>query len=121
MRINRKAIAAVSITAGIAGALVLSAMPAQAHPGHNGARDGGGGGGFVVDCAFSHSATVDPIVMPGHTGMSHLHEFFGNTTTNESSTGATLLAGSTTCNDSSDLSAYWVPALFQDGVRVAPI
>ena len=29
MRINRKAIAAVSITAGIAGALVLSAMPAQ--------------------------------------------------------------------------------------------
>ena len=121
MRINRKAIAAVSITAGIAGALVLSAMPAQAHPGHNGARDGGGGGGFVVDCTFSHSATVDPIVMPGHTGMSHLHEFFGNTTTNESSTGATLLAGSTTCNDSSDLSAYWVPALFQDGVRVAPI
>ena len=121
MRINRKAIAAVSITAGIAGALVLSAMPAQAHPGHNGARDGGGGGGFVVDCTFSHSATVDPIVMPGHTGMSHLHEFFGNTTTNESSTGATLLAGFTTCNDSSDLSAYWVPALFQDGVRVAPI
>ncbi len=121
MRINRKAIAAVSITACIAGALVLSAMPAQAHPGHNGARDGGGGGGFVVDCTFSHSATVDPIVMPGHTGMSHLHEFFGNTTTNESSTGATLLAGFTTCNDSSDLSAYWVPALFQDGVRVAPI
>ena len=120
MRINRKAIAAVSITAGIAGALVLSAMPAQALPGDNGARDGGGGG-FVVDCAFSHSGTVDPIVMPGHTGMSHLHEFFGNTTTNESSTGATLLAGSTTCSDSNDRSAYWVPALFQDGVRVAPI
>ena len=121
MRINRNAISAVSITAGIAGALVLSAMPAQALPGDNGARDGGGGGGFVVDCTFSHSATVDPIVMPGHTGMSHLHEFFGNTTTNESSTGATLLAGSTTCSDSNDRSAYWVPALFQDGVRVAPI
>ena len=119
MRINRNAISAVSITAGIAGALVLSAMPAQALPGDNGARDGGGG--FVVDCAFSHSGTVDPIVMPGHTGMSHLHEFFGNTTTNESSTGATLLAGSTTCSDSNDRSAYWVPALFQDGVRVAPI
>ena len=120
MRINRNAISAVSITAGIAGALVLSAMPAQALPGDNGARDGGGGG-FVVDCAFSHSGTVDPIVMPGHTGMSHLHEFFGNTTTNENSTGATLLAGSTTCSDSNDRSAYWVPALFQDGVRVAPI
>ena len=119
MRINRNTIAAVSITAGIAGALVLSAVPAQALPGDNGARDGGGG--FVVDCAFSHSGTVDPIVMPGHTGMSHLHEFFGNTTTNENSTGATLLAGSTTCSDSNDRSAYWVPALFQDGVRVAPI
>ena len=108
MRINRNTIAAVSITAGIAGALVLSAVPAQALPGDNGARDGGGG--FVVDCAFSHSGTVDPIVMPGHTGMSHLHEFFGNTTTNENSTGATLLAGSTTCSDSNDRSAYWVPA-----------
>ena len=116
MSITRSTIAAVSITAGIAGALVLSAMPAQAHPGDNGTR----GGGFVVDCSFSHSATVDPIVMPGHTGMGHLHEFFGNTTTNENSTGATLLAGSTTCRDSNDLSAYWVPALFQDGVRVAP-
>lgn len=122
MNITRKVIAAASISAGIAGSLVLSAMPVQAHPGHNGARDGGsGGGGFIVDCAFSHSATVDPIVMPGHAGMSHLHEFFGNTTTNENSTGASLLAGSTTCNDSSDLSAYWVPSLFQDGVRVAPI
>jgi hypothetical protein len=53
--------------------------------------------------------------------MSHLHEFFGNTTTNEKSTGASLLAGSTTCDDRQDLSAYWVPALFQNGVRVAPV
>lgn len=119
MSITRNAIAAVVVTAGIAGALVLSALPAQAHPGDNGTR--GGGGGFVVECGFSHSGTVDPIVMPGHTGMSHLHEFFGNTTTNENSTGASLLAGSTTCSDSNDLSAYWVPALYQDGVRVAPI
>jgi hypothetical protein len=122
MSITRSTIAAVSITAGIAGALIMSALPAQAHPGHEG--NGGnrqGGGGFAVQCDFSHSASVDPIVMPGHTGMSHLHEFFGNTTTNENSTGASLLAGSTTCSDSNNLSAYWVPALYQDGTRVAPV
>ena len=122
MSITRNAIAAASITAGIAGALILSALPAQAHPGHDRNQGGRqGGGGFGVQCEFSHSSSVDPIVMPGHAGMSHLHEFFGNTATNENSTGASLLTGSTTCNDSNDLSAYWVPALYQDGTRVAPI
>ena len=53
--------------------------------------------------------------------MSHLHEFFGNTTTNEKATRASLLAGSTTCDDRQNLSAYWVPVLFQNGVRVAPV
>ena len=123
MSITRSTIAAISITAGIAGALIMSALPAQAHPGHDGDQGGNrqGGGGFTVQCDFSHSASVDPIVMPGHAAMSHLHEFFGNTTTNENSTGASLLAGSTTCSDSNNLSAYWVPALYQDGTRVAPI
>ena len=122
MSITRSTIAAVSITAGIAGALIMSALPAQAHPGHDGNQGNRqGGGGFTVQCDFSHSATVDPIVMPGHAAMSHLHEFFGNTTTNENSTGASLLAGSTTCSDSNNLSAYWVPALYQDGTRVAPV
>lgn len=122
MSITRSSIAAVSITASIAGALILSSVPVQAAPGDQGNRGNRqGGGGFAVQCDFSHSASVDPIVMPGHAGMSHLHEFFGNTTTNESSTGASLLTGSTTCNDSNDLSAYWVPALYQDGTRVAPI
>jgi len=122
MSITRSTIAAISITAGIAGALIMSSVPATAAPMDNG--NGGnrqGGGGFTVQCDFSHSASVDPIVMPGHTGMSHLHEFFGNTTTNESSTGASLLTGSTTCSDSNNLSAYWVPALYQDGTRVAPV
>ncbi len=114
---------AVALTSGVAGALILSALPAQAQPGDRGGNggNGGNGGGFAVSCGFSHSASADPIVMPGHAGMSHLHEFFGNTTTNEKSTGASLLAGSTTCDDRQDLSAYWVPALFQNGVRVAPV
>ena len=120
MSFKRNAGMAVAVAAGVAGALIMSASPAQAQPGDRGGN-GGNRGGFVVSCGFSHSASTDPIVMPGHAGMSHLHEFFGNTTTNEKSTGASLLTGSTTCDDRQDLSAYWVPALFQNGVRVAPV
>jgi hypothetical protein len=58
--------------------------------------------------------------MPGMAGMSHNHEFFGNTTTDENSTAESLAAGSTTCDDANDTSAYWVPSLYQDGVRVEP-
>ena len=75
---------------------------------------------FAVTCDFSHSGRVDPIVMPGMAMMSHLHQFFGNTTTNENSTGASLLSGGTTCSDQNDLSAYWFPALYQDDVLVEP-
>lgn len=81
---------------------------------------------FTVRCPFSHTNNVDPIVMPGMKGMSHQHEFFGNTSTNENSTTQTLLAAPTTCakvgqfTDANDHSAYWVPSLFQDGKRIAP-
>jgi len=53
-------------------------------------------------------------------GMSHLHEFFGNTSTDESSTGSSLLRSPTTCDDPNNHSSYWVPALYQDGVYMAP-
>jgi hypothetical protein len=102
-----------------AGMATASAAPGTSSPQVNQNRNGGGNG-FTVTCDFSHSARVDPIVMPGMTTMGHLHEFFGNTTTNENSTGASLLTGGTTCNDQNDLSAYWFPALYQDGVRVEP-
>jgi Domain of unknown function (DUF1996) len=66
---------------------------------------------FVVTCGFSHRASDDPLVHPGHKGMSHVHDFFANTTTSASSTPATLAKGSTTCNESGDRAAYWLPAL----------
>ena len=81
---------------------------------------------FTVRCPFSHTDTVDPIVMPGMKGMSHQHEFFGNTSTNEKSTTQSLLAAPTTCAkgsqfiDGNDHSAYWVPSLYQDGKRIQP-
>jgi len=100
----------------------MATVSAAHNPGPNQNNQGrnGAGNGFTVTCDFSHSARVDPIVMPGMATMSHLHAFFGNTTTNENSTGASLLAGGTTCNDQNDLSAYWFPALYQDGALVEP-
>jgi hypothetical protein len=75
---------------------------------------------FIVKCDWSHSAPDDPIVQPGNPGGSHLHEFFGSTQTNASSTGADLLGGDTTCENRADTAAYWVPALYEGEVRVPP-
>jgi len=75
---------------------------------------------FRVECGLSHSATDDPIVHFGHEGASHLHDFFGNTTTDADSTLSSLLAGDTTCQQKLDTAAYWAPALFADGEKVDP-
>ncbi|MGI8754737.1 MAG: DUF1996 domain-containing protein [Acidimicrobiales bacterium] len=71
---------------------------------------------FTVDCRFSHRAPDDPIVHPGRAGASHLHDFFGATGTDASSTAASLRGGATTCEDRDDTAAYWVPTLL-DGAR----
>ncbi|MEV4387912.1 carbohydrate-binding protein, partial [Micromonospora sp. NPDC049580] len=65
---------------------------------------------FHTDCEVANSAPDDPIVLPGLSGASHLHTFFGPkvdafTTTDK------LLSSKTTCNAPGDLSAYWVPSL----------
>jgi hypothetical protein len=75
---------------------------------------------FLADCPFTHRLPDDPIVFPGLPGASHMHSFFGNTTTNAHSTVATLLAGGTNCNPVTDLSSYWVPTLYAGGVAVEP-
>lgn len=73
---------------------------------------------FVVECAHSHFLPDDPIVFPGQPGASHLHAFFGNTTTDASSDLDSLLAGDTTCEQRLDRAAYWVPALLDAGEPV---
>jgi hypothetical protein len=75
---------------------------------------------FTVDCAFSHRAPDDPIVHPGRPGASHSHEFFGSAATDASSTGASLRGTPTTCEDTEDTAAYWVPTLSIDGAPVDP-
>jgi hypothetical protein len=76
---------------------------------------------FLSVCRPSHVAKDDPIVHPGEPGASHQHEFFGNTTTDADSTYASLQAGGTTCRIAADKAGYWVPTLYADGTRIAPI
>ena len=69
---------------------------------------------FVVRCDFigqpSGRKLDDPIVSPGVDSF-HMHDFFGNTTTNRNSTLESLRAGGTTCLNQGDKSAYWMPTV----------
>jgi hypothetical protein len=80
------------------------------------------GANFVVRCGFSHREKVDPIVSPGPPGTPsfHMHDFFGNTTTDSDSTLQSLRAAAlrrdhgTTCEPRpektfGDTAAYWIP------------
>ncbi|MEO3810211.1 DUF1996 domain-containing protein [Sphaerisporangium sp. B11E5] len=75
---------------------------------------------FLADCPFSHRLPDDPIIFPGLAGASHMHSFFGNTTTNANSTVQSLLAGRSNCNPSTDLSSYWTPTLYNGTTPVEP-
>jgi hypothetical protein len=85
------------------------------------AQDEGGdptGANFVVSCGFSHQKQVDPIANykplgtpEAQTKSEHLHDFFGNRTTDYYSTYDTLLKGATTCNKPEDKAAYWLPTV----------
>ena len=81
----------------------------------------GTGGNFASLCRFDHRLPDDPIVAPGVAGGSHSHDFFGNTTTNASSTYESLLAGDTSCNRDADTAAYWAPTLSVNGAEIRPI
>src|SRR5215208_8525436 len=60
------------------------------------------GASFAVRCDFSHCNSDDPIVHPGEPGAAHSHDYFGNKSTNASSTYDTLRAADTTCSRSAD-------------------
>lgn len=70
-----------------------------------------------VLCTADHYAMNDPIVFYGQPGASHMHTFYGNTSTDADSTLTSLSASSpSTCGrgmGTSDLSAYWVPSLMK--------
>jgi Domain of unknown function (DUF1996) len=70
------------------------------------------GASFAVRCDFSHRKQVDPIVSPGGTS-AHMHDFFGNRSTDASSTYKTMTAAgvSTTCSRPEDTGGYWIPTV----------
>ena len=83
-------------------------------------------GVFDTSCSYSHTLRDDPLLHQGHPGASHVHDFFGNRTTDARSTGKTLVAAAradptkTSCKDELDRSAYWAPALYEDGLPLRP-
>jgi hypothetical protein len=94
--------------------------------------DGTGGGGipasaapdvvgaFRFICGAGQLAYDDPVVYPNQPGASHLHQFYGNITTDNASTfSSQRQAGDTTCGHSPgasnqypvNRSGYWMPAV----------
>lgn len=77
-------------------------------------------GQFVVGCTYSHSDTDDPIVHRGMHGMSHRHDFYGFTETDQNTTAPDMVGGETTCDKTVDTAAYWHPTLYDHGKIVVP-
>ena len=75
---------------------------------------------FVAECPFTHRLPDDPIVFPKLAGVSHMHSFFGNVSTNAQSDINSLSKATSTCSPKVDLSSYWVPTLLVDGKPVEP-
>src|SRR5215210_3106663 len=74
--------------------------------------------GWLVRCSLSHSLMDDPIVYPGMQGASHMHDFFGNRSTNALSSYPTMTAAPTLCRDLADTGGYWSPALYENGAKI---
>jgi hypothetical protein len=112
----------VRVAAMLVSALVLSTMigSSVAHADDLGGPETEMKPRFVTRCTFSHRLADDPIVRPRQPGASHLHDFFGNRTTNAKSTLGKMKKGTTTCKNAQDLSGYWTPSLKVDGVIVNP-
>ena len=103
------------------------ALPARgANPAPSGPV-GVGNGAFHAQCAYSHSLKDDPIVFPNGPGASHLHDFFGSTSTDAMSTNESIQLSATSCvryassSPYADQSAYWVPSLYVADTLVDPI
>ena len=76
-------------------------------------------GAFRFICSPGQLLSDDPIMYPGQSGRSHLHQFFGNTATNANSTYTSLrTGGESTCNNMLNRSAYWIPAMMNGKGKV---
>ncbi len=69
-------------------------------------------GAFRFLCSAGQLSYDDPIVYPGQPGKAHLHQFFGNLGADAHSTYESLrTTGESSCQNSLNRSAYWMPAM----------
>jgi hypothetical protein len=78
-------------------------------------------GKFVIACGFVRALPDDPIVHPGDPGASHLHDFFGNLSTDANATRTRMLDSNTSCRDWDDTAGYWSPVGYLNGEQITPI
>ena len=76
---------------------------------------------FSVHCLSSHQLMDDPIVFPGAPMATHMHDFFGNRSTDAYSTYDTMVSSGTTCRFKMDTAGYWAPALVINGLIQVPV
>jgi hypothetical protein len=79
---------------------------------------------WSVKCEVSHRAPDDPIVFPAQAGRSHMHDFFGNVSTDADSSTASLVNAASSCLngiDAVDRAAYWTPSLLNGNAVVAGV
>ncbi|WP_432826598.1 DUF1996 domain-containing protein [Dactylosporangium sp. CA-092794] len=108
-------------TTNAAGYIMAPNPVTNVKPSHEVPPNKGGFHEFQANCSVSRSNVGDdPIVFPNLPGASHSHTFMGNTTTNAASTIDSLSKGQTTCKAKGDLSAYWMPTLYNGDTAVNP-
>jgi hypothetical protein len=101
---------------------VASGTPSSTAPVNTtGFPSGGHNPGIFTDtCTLTKTLPNDPIMMPGMTGMSMQHDFFGNPAVDAHSTSKSMVGASSSCSTAADSSAYWTPVLYQDGKAMEP-
>jgi uncharacterized protein DUF1996 len=120
---SKRCSSTVSFCNRIAVTALVAAVAVAAPLGTRALTDGGGtlhGSNFFSNCPFSHTSMDDPIVYQGEPGRSHAHTFFGNTSTDASSSLSSLRKARTTCRPKADKAAYWVPTLYLNGREIRP-
>ena len=104
-----KLLAAPVIILGLLLSLVPRWATAEENPAESDAE-------WQILCTIDHQRADDPIVFPSQPGASHMHSFYGNTTTKANSTTSRLMSANSSCGrnmQTSDHSAYWIPGLYK--------